>query len=141
MGYAVGSTLSVTAQEVADAAGCGLDDTSAFLRLFSVGFDTNELRGDQGDIERIRDRPVLTDGANNYLCYSPHNLLWGLRPRLEHALKAAGANVFKRYQRHRSRTVESRAVAALTRALRPDWIHREISYETTENGHLKRPEI
>lgn len=46
-----------------------------------------------------------------------------------------------RYKLHRSKVVERRAVAALAKALTPDWKHEGLSYEVEEDGIAKKPEL
>jgi hypothetical protein len=141
VGAGLGSALSFTSTDLAARADCDPSDAESFLRMFSVGFGDFSALGRPVDIEDFRDRPLIKDADDRYLCVSPHNLHWGLRPRFEQNLKEAGQASFKRYERHRSRTIESRAVAALTNALRADWSHEGLEYQVSENGAVKRPEL
>jgi hypothetical protein len=89
----------------------------------------------------LRERPILVDGSGNYLCCSPHNLLWAIRPSFEAAARDADGSIWHRYEAHRRRTVERRAVRALEDGLRADWSRSGVHYEVTEDGQVKRPEI
>jgi hypothetical protein len=138
IGAAAGRTLSFSVSDVATYAGTEVKETKAFLDAFSATF--NEFDG-VPDIEVLRDRPLVRDDSGNYLCFSQHNLHWGIRRRVESALKGAGVKTFARYERHRRRVVEERALAALTSALRPDWSESNLRYRVTEDGKDKWPEI
>jgi hypothetical protein len=124
----LGRTLSFTAQEVADHAGLPAAETSRVLQLLSTPF------GSEDDFARVREefrtKPLLFDG-DRYFCVSHHQMLWGLRPVLEHALKTS--NRFKAYERNRRRRSEERALTALKKALRPDTAIGPVEY-SPDNG-------
>lgn len=141
VGAGLGSTLSFTSTDLAAKVGCDVRDADAFVSMLCIGFGELNNLGRPVDIEDIRHRPLIKDADGRYLCVSPHNLHWGLRPTLEQKLKQAGQGPFKRYDRHRSRTIEHRAVAALAKALRADWAHEGLEYEVFEDGEPKRPEL
>lgn len=140
-GFRFGDTMSFTAGELARYAGCDIDETKAFLQRFAVAFGEFRAEERSVDIETIRNRPILRDSEGHFLCFSQHNLHWGIRPGLEEALKNAGDKVWSRYERHRRQVVEQRALSALTKALRADWSHGEIHYETVEDDQKRRPEV
>jgi hypothetical protein len=139
--FGSGSTLSLTAPELAEHAHVAESAARAFLDRFSIrfGFTPNPPR--EPHLSDLRERPILADGDGNYLCCSPHNLLWAIRPAFESAARDAGGAIWRRYEGHRRRTLERRAVAALDRALRADWSKNSAHYETAEGGQLKRPEL
>jgi hypothetical protein len=139
--FAFGTTMSFTASELANHTLCTQEEADAFLTTFSLDFGAQAEDGREVDIDAVRDRPIVHDGHGHYLCVSLPSLHWALRPRVERALKEHDEKGFRRYERHRSKTVERRAVAALTRALHPDWAHHGLSYETQEDGVTKRPEL
>lgn len=136
-----GTTMQFTEEDLARFAGVSAAATEAFLARFSVTFGEFEALDRPPNLEDFRDRPLLHDGAGNYICISPPNLHWALRGGFESALKNAGAAPFKRYERHRSSVAEGRAVDALAAALRADWAHSGLFYEITEDGQVKRPEL
>jgi hypothetical protein len=139
--YKLGDTMSFTAEELAAAACCDIALAERFLSIFSVGF--GELDPGERDVsmEDIRDRPLIHDANGRYISVSIHNLLWSIRPRLELALKHAGTSVFRRYERQRARTIERRAVEAISRAVQPDWAHISLECEVEEEGEHKRPDL
>jgi hypothetical protein len=139
--YGLGDTMSFTAEELATAASCDTGTAERFLSMFSVGLGELDLGERDVSMEDIRDRPLLHDAEGRYISVSIHNLLWSVRPRLELALKQAGTTVFRRYERHRARTIERRAIEAISHAVQPDWAHASLQYEVDDQGEQKRLEL
>jgi len=139
--YGSGSTLAFGALDLAEHAGVPEQTSLAFLARFSTTFGFAPEPPREVGVNDLRERPILADGDGNYLCCSPHNLLWAIRPAFEAAARDAGGSIWRRYEAHRRRTVEGRAVAALAGALRADWARSGVHYETTEDGQVKRPEL
>ena len=139
--YGSGSTLAFRTPDLAEHAGVPEETAAAFLARFSIafGFAPNPPR--EPSVNDLRELPILADAEGNYLCCSPHNLLWAIRPAFEAAARDAGGAIWRRYEGHRRRTLEQRAVGALAAALRADWSRSGVHYETTEDGQLKRPEL
>ena len=138
---ALGMTMSFTPGELAGHTGCRIDETEAFLAMFSLPFGEPPAPGREIDIEDVRNQPLIRDDAGHHLCASLPSLLFALRGRIEIALKDHGPKTFSRYERHRSKVVERRAVAALVKALRPDWTHEGLFHDVEEDGVAKRPEL
>lgn len=138
--FATGSVFEFTTDELAAAAGCGTAEATAFLSSFSISFGQFDESTRPPELEDLRDNPILVDAASKHICASPHNVLWGLRPKLEEALKRQ-AKSFKIYEKHRASVIERRAVGALATALRADWAHAGLYYNVTENGQTKRAEL
>jgi hypothetical protein len=139
--YGSGSTLAFRTSELAEHAGVSEDTASAFLARFSIPFGFAPEPPREPSVNDLRERPIIDDGDGNYLCCSPHNLLWAIRPSFEVAARDAGGSMWRRYEAHRRRTVEQRAVRALKDALRADWSRSGVHYEVTEDGQVKRPEL
>jgi hypothetical protein len=139
--YGSGSTLAFRVPELAEHADVPEETASAFLARFSTPFGFVPEPPREPGLSDLRERPILADGEGNYLCCSPHNLLWAIRPSFEAAARHAGGSTWRRYEAHRRRTVEQRAVGALAAALRADWSRSGVHYETTEDGQEKRPEL
>lgn len=121
----LGSTMSVTPDELAADAKVPPAAAQAFLDYLSIGFGTDVspqalFRG----INPLRRRPFLVDEAGNYLLVSPPNLRFDLRGALEETLKTTP--YWKRYDKHRASYVERAAIDALARALRPDLVLRNV---------------
>jgi hypothetical protein len=138
---ALGTTMSFTPRELAAHTGRTVDETRAFLTMFSLPFGEAPAPGREIDIEDVRNRPLIRDDADRYLCVSLPSLLFALRGGIEGALKDHGPKAFARYESHRSKIVEQRAVAALAKALRPDCAHKGLFYEVKEDGVAKKPEL
>jgi hypothetical protein len=139
--HQVGETLQFTAQELAERTGVDIRAVDAFLDRFSVTFGEFSDLGRSPDIEDIRDRPLLSDGEGHFICVSPHNLLWALRPGFEERLQAAGAATWGRYEKHRRQVVERRATEALAKAADAEEVLTSVYYEVDEGGETKRPEV
>ena len=143
--YATGMTFAFTVDELASHAGVSKETVESFLRTFSIGFGLSLEDGREPSVEDLRDTPILDDGEGNFLCCSPHNLHWAIRPAFEDATQSAGTargTIWSRYERHRRRVVERRAVAAIEGALRATWADAGVHYEVTDDGgEIKRPEL
>ena len=129
IGHELGQTVSFTASDLAQLAGCDGQETGAYLSAFSIEFGEQPSHSGEIDIEDVRARPIVADGHGRYLCVSAPSLIWALRPFVEKALKEHDAASFKRFEHHRRAMVERRATAALAKALRADWAHEEIHYD------------
>ena len=138
--YALGETMSFTAQDLADHTGSDRDEIAAYLALFSLRFGV-ERESERPEIEDVRHRPIVDDGCGHHLCVSVPSLHWALRPAIERALKERSEKSFMRYERHRAKVIERRAVAALKKALDPDWVHEGLYYDVEEDGIKKRVEV
>lgn len=137
LGLASGTTMSFTVDELVEFSECDPEETAAFLEQHSVDFAQTGPVG----IEGLRYRPIMRDADGNYLCFSQHNLWWGVRQSIENALKLAGGKAFQKYEKHRSSTVEGRAVHAIVAALGADWSHRSLHYERDSKDGKKEFEI
>ena len=135
-----GETFSFTVSDLAAESNVGVQEVAAFLDAFSVAFGEFTNLSRHPEVEDLRDRPLLRDATDHHLCVSPHNLLWGLRPRIEDALKKE-PRLFKPYERHRAKLIERRSVAALSRGLSPDWYHEGLQYEIPGAHPHRRYEI
>ena len=125
--FGIGTTLSVTAATLAERAGVFVQQAQAFLDLFSLDFGCGASTRDFVDHKNpLTRRPLIHDGAGNYLCSSFSNLFFALRPTLsEHLL---GSRYRERFARQRARYLESAAVAALTSALRPTTVLQNVKW-------------
>jgi hypothetical protein len=139
-GFATGSVFEFSADELAEYAGVGTGEATAFLKAFSIGFGHFAEAERLPELEDLRDNPILVDAGGKHICVSVHNVLWGLRPKLEDALKRDQKS-FRTYEKHRANVIEQRAVSALATALKADWSHSGLYYEITEDGETKRPEL
>lgn len=125
--FGVGRIISVTASALAERAGVSVEQAQVFLELFSLdigcGASPQSFVDHKNPLSR---RPLIHDGAGNYLCSSFSNLFFGLRPTLsEHLLES---RYRERFARQRSRYLESAAVAALTSALRPTTVLQNVKW-------------
>lgn len=136
-----GTTLSFDVSELAADAQVSASVAEAFLARFTTTFGLVPASGLDPSIEDLRERPILDDGDGNYLCGSPHNLLWAIRSAFESAARDAGEGIWRRYEAHRRRTVERRAVAALENAVQADWSRSGAHYEADDDGTTKRFEL
>jgi len=136
----IGATLSFSAEDLAARAAVPPSAVDAFLQRFSLDFGFTPDSGREPGTDDLRHRPIISDGDGNHLCCSPHHLLWAIRPAFEAAAKDAGPETWDRYEAHRRQTVERRAVAALSQALRPDWAEVGVYYDI-DGGSPDRAEL
>jgi hypothetical protein len=138
--HACGRDAAFTAQNLADHVGLPVQAAQAFLDEFSVDFGQREdrerweadpKRALGGEMEVIRSRPILHAGDGSYLPCALDSLLYGLRDRLTDGLKK-DPKAWERFQAHRARLIEDRALAALSAALRANWSHGSIKYTMLE---------
>lgn len=105
----------------------------SFLRAFELGFGHRNPGGALlWGHSAIRSRPLVRVDEQRWLCSSPVNLLWALRPRLEAALKPTAA--WESYQSRRAATLERRAEQQLIMALTPDAVHANVRYDIDAVG-------
>jgi hypothetical protein len=134
--HACGRDAAFTAQDLADHVGLPVEVAQAFLEEFSVGFghrkdrqrwEADAKRALGGEMEVMRSRPIVHADDGSYLPCALDSLFYGLRDRLTDALKK-DPKAWERFQSHRARLIEDRAMAALSTALRADWARGAIKY-------------
>lgn len=139
MTFGLGVVASFTAADLAAAAEVEKDAVAAFLESFSVGFGErtdadrwaeNPEKALGGELETMRERPILHDGEGNYLPSGIDTVLYGIRDRLTSALK--GTKNWNRFDRHRAKLLETRAIAAIEEGLYADWSHSSVCYRYTD---------
>jgi hypothetical protein len=134
--HGYGRDAAFSAEQLAEAADVDVDVAQRFLDVFSVRFgersdrarwhaDPRKALG--GEMEAMREHPILHDGEGSYLPCDIETLFYGLRDALTDALHD-DAKVWKRFDRHRSRSLEERALRALAGALNADWSHGGVKY-------------
>ena len=144
----IGQDASFTAEQLATAAEVPLSAAEAFLASFSVRFgerpDADQWERDPkkavgGELQTMREVPMLDDGAGSYLPVALDSILYGIRDVLTDALKPTRR--WGRFDRHRAQVLEGRAVAALDRALGADFAHAGVHYRyLDEKGEEKEGE-
>lgn len=141
--HGFGRDAAFTVDALAGHVGVDVPCAQAFLDRFSVEFgeredakrwEENPERALGGEMEVMRANPILHDGKGLYLPCALDSLFYGLRDRLTDALKA-DQKVRERFQTHRARLIEDRALAALSDVLSADWAHGSVRYTfSDENG-------
>ena len=131
--FGAGTTLSVTANSLAARAEVSMDQAQTFLELFAtdIGSDVSP-RDIIAHRNPLSARPLIHDGAGNYLCASFSNLMFALRPTLSERL--LGSDHQQRFARNRARYLETAAVDALANALHPDTVLRNVKW--SEGGAI-----
>jgi len=137
---ALGTTMQVSIQEVADATGIEAARVGAFFEEFSTPFGQSHTSSLGTEVLRIRRRPLLDDGDGQFLLSSHIALHWALRPGLEQALKE-NHRVWTAFDRRRSRVVESKTLDCLARALPGSQSYPGATFELEEDGEKRRYEI
>ena len=130
----VGQRAAFTAGELADHAGVDEATAEAFLRKFRVDFGQRadaQLwreapdRAVGGEMDVMRARPVLHH-RGLHLPAAVDSVFFGLRDAFTDALKPTKR--FSKYDRNRARTLENRALVALSQALDADWAHGSVKF-------------
>lgn len=131
----IGQDASFTAEQLAAAAEVQLSAAEAFLDSFSVRFgerpDADSWRRDPekavgGELQTMREIPILDDGGGRYLPVAFDSVLYGIRDVLTEALKPTRR--WASFDRHRAQALERRAVSALAEGLGADWAHSGVTY-------------
>jgi hypothetical protein len=142
----IGRAASFTAGELAERAQVEEGAAAGFLAAFSVDFGARSdqerwkldpARAIGGEMETMRDRPILHDGAGHYLPAAVDTVFYGLRDVLTEALKQS-PKAWRRYERGRGRLVERRAVEAFTSGLEADWAHAGVKYRYVDEDGVER---
>lgn len=124
---AIGSVLQCTAQELADSTGIDIARVRAFLDLFSVSFGEADATEFSGGNNAMKNRPITHDQEGAYLCVSPGNLLFAIRPAFEGVLKKS--NRWESYQQVRATYLEQSAATLLRDTLRPTESYMNLAYD------------
>jgi hypothetical protein len=119
--------LLITADELAAEAKTESEVAGAFLRAFSIGFGDTKGTTILTGRNLVRARPFVSDGQGRYLLTLTGNLLWGIRPVVEAAIKC-DKNVFHTYETARSAYVEQQAAAHFHKALKTDQVWTNVWY-------------
>jgi hypothetical protein len=141
-GYAflgLGTTMAVTAAQVAAAAQVDVVRATAFLDRFSIPFSQPPKTLLGMELISGRERPILRDASGNYLLASHMALLWSIRPALETSLKSGPA--WHRFERGRAEFVEGAAIAHFEAALPGSRAYRSVTFEVEEGGEKRSYEI
>jgi len=134
--HAHGRDAAFSVDELAESADVDQAAAQRLLDAFSVGFGARSDRKRWAEdprkafgteFETMREHPVVHDGEGLYLPCSSEVLFYGLRDKLTDALKA-DSKVFQRFDRHRARVLEQRALSALGSALKADWSYGGVKY-------------
>jgi hypothetical protein len=124
----MGRHAAFTVQELANDAQVDQSAAQSFLDAFAVEFGRDRPAPDAvgREIADMRRRPIVHDGQGRYLPSAVDSVFYGLRDVLTDALKSHRA--WKRFDRHRARDLEERALTALAPALEADWHHAGVKY-------------
>jgi hypothetical protein len=144
--HGYGRDAAFTAGALAAHVGADVPSAQAFLDRFSVEFgkrkdakrwEENPERALGGEMEVMRANPILHDGQGLYLPCALDSLFYGLRDQLTDALKADG-KTWERFQAHRARHLEGRALAALRDVLSADWAHGSVKYAWIDENRVEQ---
>lgn len=148
IGLAAGQDASFTAEELAQAADVPAEVAKAFLTAFSVRFghrcdkaewEEDPIKAVGGELEVMRSTPILDGGDARYLPAAYDTVLYGIRDVLTEALKLT--KVWPKFDRHRAKVLEQRAVEAIAARLKADWSHTGVEYRfVDEDGEEKKGE-
>ena len=147
--HGFGRVAAFTAEDLASHSGVDVSAAQTFLDLFSVEFGKREDAGRWqedperalgGEMEVMRANPILHDGDGRYLPCALDSIFYGLRDKLTSILKG-DPKVWQRFDSHRGRLIEERALLALSDKLGADWAHGSVKYSWLgENGEQHQGE-
>ena len=119
--------LLITAEDLAAEATSDVEVADAFLSALSTGFGDTKGTAALTGRNVVRARPFVRDGEGHYLLTLVGNLLWGIRPLVEAAIKS-DPSIFHIYESARSKYVEQEAAAYLRQALKVDEVWNNVCY-------------
>lgn len=119
--------LVITAADLADEADIELTVAEAFLRTLSNSFGSTRGTSIVTGRNQVRQRPFVTDGEGRYLLTLPGNLLWGIRPVAEAAIKRHQA-AFHRYESARSAYTERECAQHFRSVLKTEDVWTNVWY-------------
>jgi len=140
--FALGDTLSFTAEELANETGREIERIKAWLKSMSLEFSTVDARYRiPSPTHPLMTRPLIHQGER-YFCPVPNSLVWSIRPALESYLNpespqaASGTNtvIWERYQKARSDYLEARSLELLEGALRHAEAYRNLKYDVVDDS-------
>jgi hypothetical protein len=108
----LGRLSAIRPADLAESAGVSAQAATSFLERFSTQFGALPVAEPGWEIELVRNSPIVSDGAGNYLPFAAYHLLYGLRPAFEEVLKQE-PRAWARYERHKAQLVEDEALAAI----------------------------
>jgi hypothetical protein len=119
--------LLITAEDLTAKAGIAIEIANAFLRAFSMEFGDTKGTTILTGRNLVRARPFVSDGEGRYLLTLAGNLLWGIRPTVEAAIKT-DKTAFHAYEAARSTYVEQQAAGHFRKALKTDQVWTNVWY-------------
>jgi len=122
---ALGDTYAFTAEELAAEASLPVDRARAFIDFGEVDKDFFMPAVEH----KVQTRPIVRHD-DRYFCPVLGLLTWALRPALEQMLKP----VWERYQKSRSRYLESRSLELLSEALGGAAYHPRLKFPRSEGA-------
>lgn len=133
---AIVDLLSVSADELAEAAGVSVRVAHAFLDRFTSSWGTSRGLTLLSGRNEVRHRPLLRGRAGRAHPTAHENLLWAIRPALEEALKA-DRSMFEEYQVRRAAHTEEETARLFGLALRPDLLLTNLNFSIPHgNGEV-----
>jgi hypothetical protein len=135
----LGSALAVTPAQVAEIVGFPAENVEAFFQRLKIGFGDIRNGDPWQQIRVFRSRPLIEDGAGNWIVPVPYDVIYTVRGLLEDALRENG-DLPESYQSHRAAYLEKRTREILDDALKPNLSLRTLSYEDPKEGEQKLPE-
>jgi hypothetical protein len=130
---ALGDTVALRAEDLEETAGVDGESIKAFLDLFTLEFGyavpdgADWLAGFAAGYNPVLRRPIVHDGAGNYLCVGPGLLFFAFRDVLEEQLSDSQRREL--FYRRRGRFIEDETARILQFGVRPDLIEVGMKYE------------
>jgi hypothetical protein len=119
--------MLITADDLATEAKTEFEVAEAFLRAFSIGFGDTKGTTILTGRNLVRARPFVSDGEGRYLLTLAGNLLWGIRPVVEAAIKS-DKGIFHSYESARSTYAEQQTATHFRKALKTEQVWTNVWY-------------
>ena len=136
------SAMVVDKTSIEPRAGVSHDSATGFLDTFSLSFG-QEIIADNwpSRYEPLYMAPLIRLGAGSYFAHlAITDLLWAIRPNLEHRFKDSGH--WQRYEKHRSNVVETEALRLLASILAGSRSFPNLKYRMPDiHGTLRQYEL
>ena len=127
--YALDLHFGFEVDDLADASGISVNQTKAFLNIFSTPFGVMPPDFcEPTPTHPLRTRPLLHEDGR-YLLADMYGLPWAIRPRLEELIRDSGdGRLWQRYQDNRGRWVQERSIRCIADCLGTDEAYAELTY-------------
>ena len=132
--FGLEDVFTVSPKDFAAKAGVSEEVVTAFLGQFSLPFGQKPIANSwPSRYEPLEKAPLLRLPDGGYYVHLVTKLLWAIKPNLEDVLLHQ-EGVWERYNRHRSKFLETKALELLAKCLPAATVYHDLSY-SVRNEH------